>query len=75
MLGVLGRHVLLGVLLELDKIKIVAAIFHRRGFGQRGGRADEHGQARRHRERLLRSGQQHIDPQLVEFNLGTRSSN
>ena len=61
------RHALLGVLLKFDKIEIVAAVLCGGRLGERGGRAGEYGRARGERKSLLGSGQQNINPELVEF--------
>ena len=67
-----GRHILLGVLLKLDEIEVITAVFYRCRFGQRGRRTGEQRHARRQRERLLRPGQQHVNAERVEFNFGRR---
>src|ERR1041385_5687423 len=50
-----GRHVLLGIFLKFDEIKIIAAILHSAGFGECRGRTYEHRQPGRHGPSFLRS--------------------
>src|SRR5262249_20357694 len=49
------RHVLLGVFLQLDEIKIVATVLCCCSFGERSFRANENSETWRHRPSLLRS--------------------
>ncbi len=59
------RHVLGLVLRELHEVEIVAATLHRRRLVHRLLARGEKREPRRHRERLLRAGEQHIDAQFV----------
>ena len=59
------RHVLRLVLRELHEIKIVSASLHRRRAIHRLLARGEKREPRRHRERLLRSREQHINAQRI----------
>ncbi|MDB6019138.1 MAG: hypothetical protein JWR19_3627 [Pedosphaera sp.] len=63
-----GGHAAFGIFLELDKIKVVTAVFDGGGLGERSGRSGKHGEAGRHGEGFLRSREQDIDAKGVEFN-------
>jgi len=67
MLGVLGVIWAFGVFLKFHQVRIVAAIPGAGGLFQGRGRAGEERQTGRKGEGFLATGEEHVDPQLIEF--------